>query len=677
MKLAIKHMAILLLLFFQQQSVLAQQKQALIIAIGNYPKTSGWTAISSNADQKLVREALLRQGFPDTKIQVLRDSMATKAGITAALEALVKRVQTGDIVVLHFSSHGEQVEDDNGDEADGLDESIVSFGAVISTQSADFQKDQQQYFRDDLLGYYVKKLRQKLGPDGDLAVFINACHSGSGTRGNAKVRGGKAPLVSAGFDPGKYKGKAEEGLVVEREIEREGEGAHTGILSPYVIISAARADELDFEVKDDKDNGVGSLSYAFCKAVEQLGKETTYRALFARIQQVMLEKGLRQHPVLEGDGADRSLFGGRFNAQEPYTAIEKRITTREYLLKQGQLAGLDLGAKVAVYPAGTLQTEGQKALASGEIIQASLYSSRMKLSADPGLSNIAAGWVFVTEPVFKIPPVVMKLDAGPARSKDASFTTAEKAQWEQWIREQSASGLSADPDLVLVRGRSQDTLKVFNSGLSFSTIARTDNRKQEWLKQAAEDFMHYKFLRNLELSDAGTKVVVKLLPYRNGQVDSAFLQSRIRNGIYEFQAGDTLVLQVVNKGRQAIYVNLLDLQPDGVINSLMPDKSSGIFPEDLKVKGGETRIFDQYTIRLNPPYGTEVFKFFLSRTELDLEDLVTTRGNGERGSFSFLEKLVKRTYKSGTRGGVVSTGGVEGGVVTLSFVIKPSLTYPQ
>ncbi len=646
----------------------AQQKQALIIAIGNYPASSGWPVISSNADQQLVRQALLRQGFADSKIQVLRDSMATKAGITAALEALVKRVQAGDIVVLHFSSHGEQVEDDNGDEADGLDESIVSYGAVISTKSADFQKDQQNYFRDDLLGFYVKKLRQKIGPSGDLAVFINACHSGSGTRGSAKVRGGKAPLVSAGFDAGKYRGKEDKELVVERE--REGEIANTSALSPYVIISAARADELDFEVKDDKDNGVGSLSYAFCKVIEQLDKETTYRALFARIQQVMLEKGLRQHPVLEGDGADRSLFGGSFIAQEPFTLIEKRINTREYILKKGQLSGLDIGAKVAVFPAGTQQTEGKTPLAIGQITQASLYSSQVKLSSDPGLTNIAAGWVFVTEPVFKIPPVTIRLDPGPARSKETVFSASERSQWEQWIREQSLPAVQTDPDLILVKGKAADTLRVASSGLPFNTIARTDTRKQEWLKQSAEDFMRYKFLRNLELVDAGAKVELRLLPFSNGRVDTLLVQQKTHNGILEFEAGDSIVLQVTNKGRQAIYVNLLDLQPDGLINALLPDKASGIYPEDLKVKPGETRVFDQYTIRLNPPYGTEVFKFFLSRTELDLEDLVSTRGEGQRGSFSFLEKLVKRSYKSGTRGAVVSAGGVEGGVVSVSFVIK-------
>lgn len=652
----------------------AQQKQALIIAIGNYPASSGWPVISSNADQQLVRQALQRQGFADSKIQVLRDSMATKAGITAALDALVKRVQAGDIVVLHFSSHGEQVEDDNGDEPDGLDESIVSYGAVLSTKSADFQKDQQNYFRDDLLGYYVKKLRQKIGPTGDLAVFINACHSGSGTRGSAKVRGGKPPLVSAGFDARKFAGNNEEGLIAEKNsVSLSGsvkENTKQEDLSPYVIISAARADELDFEVKDDKDNGVGSLSYAFCKVIEQLDKETTYRALFARIQQVMLEKGLRQHPVLEGDGADRSLFGGSFIAQEPFVLIDKRINTREYILKKGQLSGLDIGAKVAVFPSGTQQTEGQTPLAVGQITQASLYSSQVKLSSDPGLSNIAAGWVFVTEPVFKIPPVVIRIDPAPVRAREAAFTATERSQWEQWIREQALPAAQTDPDLILVKGKAADTLRVANSGLPFSTIARTDTRKQEWLKQSAEDFMRYKFLRNLELVDAGAKVELRLLPFNKGRIDTLLLEQKTHNGILEFEAGDSIVLQVTNKGRQAIYVNLLDLQPDGLINALMPDKASGIYPEDLKVKPGETRVFDQYTIQLNPPYGTEVFKFFLSRTELDLEDLVSTRGEGQRGSFSFLEKLVKRSYKSGNRGAVVSAGGVEGAVVTVSFLIK-------
>ena len=39
------------------------------------------------------------------------------------------KTKKGDIVYLHFSTHGQPVEDQNGDEEDGWDESIVPIDA--------------------------------------------------------------------------------------------------------------------------------------------------------------------------------------------------------------------------------------------------------------------------------------------------------------------------------------------------------------------------------------------------------------------------------------------------------------------------------------------------------------------------------------------------------------------
>lgn len=651
---------------FSGTSLQAQQRHALIFAIGNYPASGGWTPISSQRDLYYLQQSLTRQGFAASQITVVKDSMATKAGIISAFEALLKRVKPNDIVYVHFSSHGQQIEDDNKDEADGLDESIVSYNAVLSTDPAQYSLHQQNYFRDDQLGSYVLRLRRILGADGDLAVFINACHSGTGIRGSNKVRGGKAPMVSAAFKP------EGNGIREEKSLMQE-EGEEAGPLSPYVIISAARANELDFEVKDEQALGVGSLTYSTCRALEQLGHQTTYRNLFVQIQLIMLEKSLRQHPVLEGNGADRLLFGGQFREQQAYAEIQKRVNTREYWLDKGRLAGLDAGAKVAVYAAGTAQTDGQKALATGIVTEATLYTAKIKLTSDPRLSSIAAGWVFVTEPVFNITPVSIRVEKQGSKAVPNGFTAIEADAWQKRIQQLNMAVLSPEPDLVLVKGRTMDTLKVAGSGLAFSQLPRKEENKDDWLQHALQDYRCYKFIRDLEISDPGTSAEVRLLPFVKGEVDTVNTRSWMKNGIYEFYEGDTVVLQVVNKSRQAIYLNLMDLQPNGLINVLLPNKAGNVFPEDLKIKAGESRLFDQYTIALHPPYGNELFKIFLSRTELDLEDLVAARGSGaERGSFSYMEKLLRKTYGMQGRGGVVTAGAKAEGMATgLVFIIKP------
>ena len=91
----------------------------------------------------------------------------------------------------------------------------------------------------------------------------------------------------------------------------------------------------------------------------------TYRSLFASIQACMNEKLPRQHPVLSGNGQDRKLFAGNFVIQKPYLLIDK-IEENTVTIKGGKFAGLDVGAKIALYPAGTTSTEGIKPLTNGD-----------------------------------------------------------------------------------------------------------------------------------------------------------------------------------------------------------------------------------------------------------------------------------------------------------------------
>ena len=155
----------------------SQTKHALVVAIGNYPDpiNNGWAVINSLNDVALIKNALVNsQQFSERNIQVLTDSMATKKGIVDALDKLIGNVKENDIVIVHFSSHGEQIEDDNNDEIDGLDEVIVPYGAVFDADPAKFSELSSAYLRDDLFGDRVTRLRNKLGKNGDLLVIIDA-----------------------------------------------------------------------------------------------------------------------------------------------------------------------------------------------------------------------------------------------------------------------------------------------------------------------------------------------------------------------------------------------------------------------------------------------------------------------------------------------------------------------
>ena len=98
---------------------LAQQKHALVVAIADYPTESGWSKINSDNDVSILVPEFKRLGF---RLSTLVNKEATKQGILHALKQLTKQAHCNDFVCIHFSCHGQQMEDDNQDEPEGLDE---------------------------------------------------------------------------------------------------------------------------------------------------------------------------------------------------------------------------------------------------------------------------------------------------------------------------------------------------------------------------------------------------------------------------------------------------------------------------------------------------------------------------------------------------------------------------
>ncbi|KAJ3692639.1 hypothetical protein LUZ60_011734 [Juncus effusus] len=109
--------------------------------------------------------------FPAASIIMLTEEesdqskIPTKENIIMALHWLVHDCQPGDSLVFHYSGHGSQQEDKNGDEADGMDETILPL---------DFEKN-GVIVDDEINDIIVRPL-----PAGaKLHAVIDACHSGT------------------------------------------------------------------------------------------------------------------------------------------------------------------------------------------------------------------------------------------------------------------------------------------------------------------------------------------------------------------------------------------------------------------------------------------------------------------------------------------------------------------
>lgn len=234
--------------------VFSQRKRAFMVGISNYDTAlTGyqWNNINGVEDVNLISPILKKQGF---YLLTLLDEQATFDNITRQLSAFVSKTKKGDVVYLHFSTHGQPVEDQNGDEKDGWDEAIVPIDAYKIYRKGTYEG--KKHLLDDQLNKYVVKLREKIGPSGMLYVIIDACHAGTSSRANDEtVRGTKVGFTANNkvFKPSITKKS-------HYKIEASTKWANV------LFIEACRPDQVNKEVKVGS-KSYGPLSYNIAQAL--------------------------------------------------------------------------------------------------------------------------------------------------------------------------------------------------------------------------------------------------------------------------------------------------------------------------------------------------------------------------------------------------------------------------
>ena len=233
----------------------AQRKRAFMVGISHYDTAlTGyqWNNINGAEDIRLLSPIMKKQGC---ELTTLLDEQATYQNIINQLSTFTKQTKKGDIVYLHFSTHGQPVEDMNGDEEDGWDEAIIPIDAYKLYKKG--VKKKKKHLLDDQLNQYVKKLREKIGPNGFLYVVIDACHAGTSSRANDEtVRGTKVGFT---YNNKVFKPSAQKKS--HYKIEASAKMSHV------MYLEACRPDQVNMEIKV-KDKRYGPLSYNIAQALQ-------------------------------------------------------------------------------------------------------------------------------------------------------------------------------------------------------------------------------------------------------------------------------------------------------------------------------------------------------------------------------------------------------------------------
>ena len=241
------------LMYLTGNTLYAQNKIALLVGISDYPQYSNadasWSKIHGANDVTLMKPLLQKQGF---KVSVLTNNNATYNSIQSGFEKLMKNAQAGDIVYIHFSGHGQAVEDVNGDEDDDWDEAFIPYDARRIYQKGIYSGE--KHFLDDELNKYLDAIRTKVGANGIVYVVMDACHAGSSYRGEEDA--------DSAFVRGSDIGFSLSGKTYTPKIDKRGNirvAAKTN-MAPVYMLEACRSYEVNIEIKQGN-MYYGPLSY--------------------------------------------------------------------------------------------------------------------------------------------------------------------------------------------------------------------------------------------------------------------------------------------------------------------------------------------------------------------------------------------------------------------------------
>lgn len=361
------------------------RRLALLVGIGDYyqgqgdPARHAWPILHVEAEIREYAEVLSRDyGFARGDVRILLNEDATLASIRAALRQLVQSARPGDIVVFHFSGHGQRLPDDAAqlDEPDGLDESLVTFDATDQSVETGVRAN----LRDDELASWLRQLADRMRPapgqpvQGNITVTMDACFSGAATRGSWVARGRDWDLRLDGpLPPPRAAGNATPaaGLTHLFDQASAGESLRDHDIS---VLAAARADQVAWER-----DGQGAFTRAWVRflASHRNGPAPTYLAAAQRLHIDLHARGVPQDPVAIG-AATRQLFGGLVPPQ-PLEFPVLKDRQDQLWLQVGEVHGVALGSRYALHPAGLARADASTLLGTADVVELAPFASRLRL----------------------------------------------------------------------------------------------------------------------------------------------------------------------------------------------------------------------------------------------------------------------------------------------------------
>ena len=574
-------MAILPLLAFGPSERIAPTRWAFVVGISdyiNFDDVEGGDLPGAERDALAMRDVMIaRWGFPEENVRVLLNHDATRSAIESGLrEWLPANVRPGDQVVFYFAGHGSQVWDENGDEDDGLDETIAP--ADVDPLNADFD------IVDETLGEWLNAL-----PTANVWYVHDNCNAGTGTRAVTPF----ARARKLARDPGDLPGAGGTG---RRALPGQAEDVSGFDLDDVNILEIGASQpnqaavDAYFEGTDGSDPFHGGAFTTFL--VQQRWRAdagTTYQEIFEQVRESLRQNRFNQDPYLSEDSelAGVPLFfvdgGGEIGAIQGIPVVSSNGGTVE--LGAGMALGLTRGSE--------LRTEG------GALIEI-LSTGRDRSQGRVAGGSVAAGDRAILT-AYSFPDHRLRVNVGGVDSETIGALRAGLAGAPVDIVEDEAAF-----GHVILRRRGTEIRVLGQDGFERHLVeagAAGSDELSVLLRQEAAA------LRLGEMENLGQTFGVRVW---------------MADGQRSFGLGDMVTFSA--RADSDGYLTLVDLGTDGSVTVLFPNP----YEPDNRVSAGQTISFPSarmdFEIVAQPPAGRGMVRAFITPEPLDLpssEDFTT------------------------------------------------------
>lgn len=497
----------------------APPRRALLIGVGKY-SSGEINPLDGPPNDVAVMEALLsndRFGFTD--IVKLQDTQATRAAILSALDALAQRTSAGDVVAVYYSGHGSVVPDQNADETDGLDETLVPYDA---------QPDGATDIRDDELGERLAAIANK---SPYLTFISDSCHAGTNTR--------FTPMATRRF--------------VERKLQPAAVTDASGLtdhLPTVAIIAGAQPDEYSYETTFEDGKSYGALTHALVGVLSSQNL-TNYRALEDQVTARVLARFPRQHPRFEGGGLSRTIFGVTVVPTAPYLLVEPKSPT-EVFVEGGAPSGLATDAQIQIFPPGTNDFSSTAAVTKATVTD--VVGARAIARLDRTVAVAPHSRARIVAGAFGAKPVAVAVEASmPADLAARLHTEIAKVASLKLVEDQAELRVVAEAGFLGVVD--------MDGSLLTRTIETQDRCAAEDLALQLRDWAHWRAIAAFQ-NPAATLPVRLHLGRTVKRADMPPPDTAT--------PGENMYLHVENSSSKDLWFVVLDLSSDGSIAAAYP-----------------------------------------------------------------------------------------------------------